>query len=374
LILRVVPASDRSVASIWQEIERRLGNEGLTCSWAWTGTWLKHYGDAIPHTFVVAESDGPRGIALVTHGIGKRRGPFPVRTLHIGTAGEPDAETVRVQYNRLLVSDTDRPDFLSGLVELLAESGIAFDELRLDGFPESEIAPLVRQSDAFVLDRRTCHVADLIAVRQKGLQFKDAVRGDMGKKLRRSVRRIEEELGPIQVEWAESLEQARTTFAEMVALHEARWRADGKPGAFASPRFAGFHRDLIQELFPQGKILLARVRAGDVTIGCDYSFIERNRVLGYQWGVARLDDERLSPGVATGAAMLQAALERGLDEYDWLSGDTFYKRQLSTTTRELIWARSSRGARIQMIYKLHEASRLARQFGARRAQSAVSSA
>src|SRR5215213_9791946 len=75
----------------------------------------------------------------------------------------------------------------------------------------------------------------------------------------------------------------------------------------------GFNRDLVASLFPAGKILLARARAGDVTLGCDYSFIERNRVLGYQWGIAKLEDSRPSPGLVTGVVM-QEALERGIGE------------------------------------------------------------
>ena len=41
---------------------------------------------------------------------------------------------------------------------------------------------------------------------------------------------------------------------------------------------------------------------------------------------------------------MQSCYERGLTEYDFLAGDSIYKRQLSTATRELVWARWRRPA------------------------------
>jgi hypothetical protein len=105
--VRMVASNERAqIATIWQEVERRVGTGGLTSSWAWTETWLRHYGDLVPHRFVVADRGAPCAIALVTEGVGRFRGPFPIRTVHLGTAGEPDGETVRVEYNRLLVAST----------------------------------------------------------------------------------------------------------------------------------------------------------------------------------------------------------------------------------------------------------------------------
>jgi hypothetical protein len=358
--VRMVPATERAtIGRSWQEIERRVGSAGLSCSWAWTAAWLRHYGDLVPHRFVVGERDGPCAIALVVEGVGQTRGPIPVRTVHLGTAGEPDAETVRVEYNRLLVAPGDRRDFLRGLLDTIVASDLRWDELRFDGFPFEEIGPLIDLDPSFIADTRVCHVADLAAVRRGSGDVLCALRRHTAAKIRRTIRRLEEQHGPLRVEWAETREQAEQIFAEMLVLHRARWESTGRTGTFASPRFAGFHRDLVASLFSAGAILLARVSAGNCTIGCDYGFVEHNRVLSYQWGVRRFEDRRLSPGLVTGAAVMQAALERGLDEYDWLAGDVLYKRELATTTRELVWARTARGPRIRVIAELTRAKRLA---------------
>jgi CelD/BcsL family acetyltransferase involved in cellulose biosynthesis len=222
-----------------------------------------------------------------------------------------------------------------------------------------EAEPLIGLDPSFVAEEQVCHVADLRSVRQSGGTVLGALSSSTAAKIRRSMRRLEEAYGPIRVEWADSRAQAENIFEEMMALHLARWEAAGQTGTFASPRFAGFHRDIVDRLFPAGGIGLARVSAGDCTIGCDYGFIEHNRVLAYQWGVNQFEDRRLSPGLVTGAVVMQAAMERGLDEYDWLAGDVLYKRQLATTTRQLVWASAARGARIHFIYELARAKRLA---------------
>jgi CelD/BcsL family acetyltransferase involved in cellulose biosynthesis len=372
LRMRMLPATDAAmVGPLWEEIERRVGTGGLTCSWAWTETWLRHYGDLVPHRFVVGERNGPCAIALVTEGVGQYRGPFPVRTVHLGTAGEPDSDTIRVEYNRLLVAPRDRAAFADGILRLIEASDLRWDELQLDGFPWDEIEPLVEPSPSFTTNTQICYVADLRQVRSTGGAVLGALRSHTAAKIRRTIRRLEAEHGPLRVEVAETQADAERIFEEMRGLHRARWEAAGKPGSFASPRFAGFHRDLVALLFDQGGIILGRVSAGDCTVGCDYGFVERNRVLSYQWGLRRFEDKRLSPGLVTGAAMMQAALERGLDEYDWLAGDVLYKRELSTTSRELIWASARRGTRIQAIYKLARAKRRVQEFRPLRAVAAA---
>src|SRR4051812_24571765 len=97
LVVDVLSADQRALAAkTWRALEASI-EVGVADSWDWIETWLDHYGDMSRHRFAIGHGpDGPCGIALLVEGVDQRRGPLPVRTLHIGTAGEPDAETVRV--------------------------------------------------------------------------------------------------------------------------------------------------------------------------------------------------------------------------------------------------------------------------------------
>jgi CelD/BcsL family acetyltransferase involved in cellulose biosynthesis len=361
LVVELLPATARErAATTWRELEAVYG-AGVAESWDWVETWLDHYGDLVPHRFAVGRRAGePRGIALLTDGVDQRRGPIPVRTLHLGTAGEPDLHTVRVEYNRLLVAPADRTAFAAALLAAVRAAGGRYDLFAFDGFAPEDVAPLLQAEPRFRLSRRVSHVADLRAIRNDGGKVLTALRGSTAYKIRRSRRHLEEAYGPLRLEWAETLDHAEAIFTEMTGLHVARWERAGQPPKFASPRFHAFHRALVRRLFPRGGILLARISAGDVTVGCDYSLVEHGRVLAYNWGLRHFEDTLISPGLVTGAMVMQEALERGLNEYDWLAGDVLYKRQLSTTTRELVWADLPHGPRGHLIEQLMRARRYAR--------------
>ena len=61
LNLQVLAGSSRAEAmSIWRQLEVDLQSPRLTCSSIWTDTWLNHFGNQIPHQFIV----GYRRLAL----------------------------------------------------------------------------------------------------------------------------------------------------------------------------------------------------------------------------------------------------------------------------------------------------------------------
>jgi CelD/BcsL family acetyltransferase involved in cellulose biosynthesis len=340
LAVRVLAASERRAAQgIWEQLEARVApSAGLACGWRWTSTWLDHFGDVVPHRFLVAERQGtPVGAVLLTEGVGRRRGPFPVRTLHLGTAGEPHGEGVYVEYNRLLVDARDRAPFARAVIAAVHRQP-RWDELRLDGFAPEDAEALRVAEPRLRPTRLPCPVMDLDAVRADGGTVLDHLRGSVRWRIRRSMRA----LGPVDVEWASDPGTALEIFAELVALHQARWAAAGSPGAFASARVVAFHRDLIPAMLERDEVVLFRARAAGRTIGCLYGHVEDGRLLSYQSGFARFEDNRIKPGLAVHALCMEACLERGLSEYDLLAEADRYKQELASAERELVWAYAPR--------------------------------
>ena len=335
VLVRIVPGTERStIGAQWRALEARVGNTGLTCSWDWTETWLEAYGAVAPHAFAVgepAEGGPPCGLALLVRGTGCS-GPLRIRRLHVGPAGEPRPGGANVEYNRLLVAEGARAAYARALVEaVLRDPG--WDELMLDGFALDEAQPLLEALPAFEPDVRPspCRALDggeVLAALPSGA--------------RRRVRRSLKGFGAVETEWAESLAAAREILDELADLHERRWREAGEQGAFATERFKAFHYALVARLLPQGRIMLFRARGPGATIGCVYGFVERERVLFYQSGLAAFDDNKLRPGLATHALCMQAAADRGLVAYDFLPGESRYKRELASGEERLVWARARR--------------------------------
>ena len=324
-------------AGIWRALD---AGEAISATWDWNGTWLEHYGDVVPHRFAVGEVSGdPCGIALVTEAVGRRRGPFRVRSVHLGTTGEPPGESVFVCPNNLLVDAKHRAAFASALVEALrAERG--WHELVLDRFVADDARVLARDAPSLELEELTCRVMDLRSAEDNDGSVMAALKSRTRSKIRRSLRG----LGAVETEWAQTSGEALEVLDDLIELHQRRWRRVGEPGAFASPRVVAFHRDLVPKLLARDAVVLFRVRAAGGTVGCRYAFVEGGRVLGYQSGLASYEDNRISPGFVTHVACMQAAFERGMSEYDFQVGDSAFKRELSTTAGTLIGAVQRRPA------------------------------
>ena len=325
--VRVLADTERAEArAIWTELEAAHGAPSLTCSWAWTGTWLEHYGDVVPHRFLVGEG----GIALVTEG--PRRSLRP-RTLHLGTAGEPAGEGVFVERNRLLVAEAERTAFAAALVDhLLAERG--WDVLALDGMHLEDADALLAGRSGVTREPDDCPIADL----RDGEDVLDALSSSRRQRIRRTLRAF----GELESDWAQTAVEAEAILDDLIALHQQRWTEAGESGAFASERFTAFHRALVARLVPERRAALLRVRRGEEVVGCLYGLIDGERLLFYQGGLRRYEDNKLKAGVAAHATFMRACCERGLAVYDFLAPVTRYKEELSTRTEPLVWARLER--------------------------------
>jgi len=335
--IRMIPSDQRAEAErLWRSVEARIPSVPLACSWDWTVTWLRHYGHAVPHRFAVAEAGGrERGVTLLTEEE-RRRGPFRLRKVHIGTAGEPPGEGVYVERNGILADPGDRDAVAGALLETLRREG-SWDELELNGFRPEHADPFLEAEPRLVARDAASPCLDV----RGGSGGVDALLALLRPSLRKRIRSNLRALGPIESEWAESPAQALDIFAELCALHQADWEGRGQQGVFASPRFTDFHRDLIARLAPDS-VILFRARAESGTIGCLYSLVDGEDVLSYQAGIARADDNRLSHGLVTHVLCMAACADHGFHLYDLLAGEAPYKRRLTTTEGTLVWARARR--------------------------------
>ena len=332
--LRVQVLHDRAaVEPIWHALEQQYGAGSLSCSWIWTSTWLDAFGDEIEHWFVVAEAGAsPVGIALLTRGQAQKRGPLPIRTIHVGTAGEAPGEGIWIEYNRILVRPDARQAFLSALVRAPGVRAGGADALQLDGFAPEELVglPAARGTRTF----RTCFTFALDA----GGDPMDSFDRETRRKLRNGIKRFTETFGALAVEWIEETGRAEKVLAELITLHQQRWTNAGKPGAFASARFRAFHDQLIRKLIGEQQVVLARVTAGNQLVGNFYGLVERGVIFHYQWGLSAFSDNKLAPGFVTGFMVIDEARKRRFTELNWLAGESRYKKDLSNSVRNLIWA------------------------------------
>ena len=318
------------VAALWRDLES-VSDCGLAASWDWTETWLNVYGDVVPHRYAVCTRDGaPCAIALLTRSIRRKPGIPAIRVLHLGTAGEPSGG-VYVEWNRLLSIPTARSDASAALLHALEEDR-SWDELALDGFDPAHAKPFLGASRTIVWSRPS-PFTDL-----NGLSSDSDLLDRLGSGPRRRLRQSLKAFGDLHCEWATGTEHALDILDELARLHAQGWARRGQAGAFSEQQFAVFHRELVKRLMPAGRTILFRVRSSSGTVGCLYSLLDGKRVLFYQSGFGQFQDNRLRPGMVSHLLCMRACADRGLEEYDFLVGEARYKDELSTGSRDQIWA------------------------------------
>lgn len=331
--LRIVDASPHWLQE-WRSLDQRLGSPHLSCSYDWTVTWLRHYGDLVPHHIAVSSRGMDiLGMCLLTEGVGQHDGPFAVKTLHVGTAGEPDQESVCVEYNQLLTADEHQPAFARQLMAAVAEHE-SCECFVLDGMSSDHANAFIALKAPSDVRQVTCHYCDLDAIRNSAPDPCQLFGVSTRSNLRRSLR----ELGRVELDWADQTDVALNYYDEMIGYHRQRWNASGKPGVFSSSRFTAFHRDLITTLVPQGRALMVRARQESRILGILYILIENNRLLYYQAGLPE-HQSKLSLGNVTQYLTMLEAARRGYAAFDFMAGDAQYKRVLSTHHNTLFWAR-----------------------------------
>ena len=365
----VLPARERDTAlALWRRLEHRWVESQraanlrtptpvpLMASSFWMRLWLDHYGADIPHEFVVLDGPaGPGGIALLTRGRGRKIGPFPIVTRHLGTAGERPGESVCVEYNRLLVLPEFRQTFAEQLVTHVLHDK-SWESLCMDGFEEAELAGIQQDLPGFELRRRPSPYYDLRATRERGCDLLDP----LGRSTRQNVRRLLRKYGELELQWAEQPSEAEDILGELIELHQARWKAVGQPGAFHSRRFRAFQESLVAAAFErpaaERPVVLFRVRHAGATVGCLLLLNDGGRLLDYLSGFADFE-EQPSPGIVTHVQCLGEALRRGFDAYDFLVGEKRHKDNLSTNVNTLVWAvwsrRTVKGRVIDMVRNVY---------------------
>tara|TARA_R110002095_G_scaffold214089_1_gene205586 strand:+ start:1529 stop:2710 length:1182 start_codon:yes stop_codon:yes gene_type:complete len=322
---------------LWKTLEARFEDVPLMCSHIWTSTWIDHYQDLIPYSFAVASKGSvPCGICLLTEGVDQYDGPLSLKTRHLGTAGEPTSDSVCVEYNALLVQPVDQRTFIAALLDMLSQNP-EWDSLLFDGFACEELESWELSEQDTSLRKVESHYFDLKQIRD---EKRDVISG-FGYSTRKNLRKNMKSYGNLTTEWAESIEQAESIFADLVSLHQTRWQKEGLPGSYASNRFTNFHKTLIQKLIPTGQMGLFRVKIEGQVIGCVQVLIDRNRVLCYQGGSAEYQG-KLSPGVIADYLCIEECFKRGFDAYDFLAGNSHHKQKMSTHHTYLTWAQMRR--------------------------------
>ncbi len=321
------------LGAAWRSLEQRA-TASFFQSWRWVGTWLATLPAEIEPLCLRARAGGETvGLALLTPRRVCRHGMIASRQLHLNATGRGELDRLTIEYNGFLLDGRLAAEVERALLaHLLASRGL-WDELVLDGVAPTIMAALEGMDGAVALRQRSiCPYVDLAL--PEGL---DGLAG-VGANTRHQIRRMHRLCGGAALETPGNVTEGLGFLAELAELHQAQWRARGQAGAFATDFLKEFHHRLVTDALPAGEVQLLRVRAGNGgVIGYLYNFVHRDRVYAYQSGFPRHADNRMKPGLLSHHLAIRMNRANGSRFYDFLAGDSRYKRSLSTGGNELIW-------------------------------------
>lgn len=318
------------LASLWLDLETRA-DRSFFLSWSWIGTWLAMI-DCRPELLIARQDGEIVGLALLHARLKTRHRVLPVWTLFLNQTGDEDQDVVTIEYNDILADrryqESVREACLRCLVDHGAVGGRAVGEIVLGGV-SGALRDNIENLGRPVHERAAAGSAfiDLKTLRSVDMPFLDMLRASTARCIRRSMT-LYRERGALELKAAESVDEALAFFDQCGALHQARWTARGRPGAFSYPFYVAFHRRLIETALPEGSVELIRVSVAGEAIGYLYNFLDRGRVSYYFSGFRFEDDNRLKPGLVCHALCIERHRERGMDVYDFMAGDQRYKLEL----------------------------------------------
>ena len=151
------------------------------------------------------------------------------------------------------------------------------------------------------------------------------------KMLREAMRSLEQAHSvEFQVCTAETLEDRLSKFFD---LHQRRWQSVNVSGVFHDPATRHFYRDIAAQFLKKKWLHFSCLTADDEIVSAKYGFVYNRKV--YSATAARdIRYSKYSVGHLHYIFLIKAAIENGLQEFDFLKGDEPYKFYWTKSARK----------------------------------------
>lgn len=330
------------VKNIWLTLQNKSHHSYFT-SWEWMSTWINSLPKSTNVHFIVGYQEDKPIIAFFAGQIKrKKHGFLPTKVMSLNTTGNPYFDELTIEYNSIPFDPTTSfdKDSLFNYIKALE-----WDEFSLQGISHEFISNfdfLESSSRHFnlVTDKISiCHFVELQKIRDAGMDYLQLLSSNKRSQIRRSIKQYETD-GKIQIRQATNVENALSMLEELASLHQKAWQERGEAGSFSNEYFHQFHKSLIQNRFNNGEIQILHIFNEKMTIGYLYNFVYMGKILFYQSGFNYSNGNNYRPGLVSHYfAIMHNANQQAMILYDFLAGDSEYKKSLATNSTQIYWLR-----------------------------------
>lgn len=330
------------IQPLWVELEG-ASDSSIFQSWPWTRSWISALPDSVQlYLLTIRHQDKLIGLGIFGKTVQVRHGLIRSRMLCLSETGLPEFDGLTVEHNNLLLRRGWETPAWEAALNALADWDKDWNEIRVSGMSSlatlNTLQSLARSHNliAQVELSKPFFWVDLDALRTDQRDYLSALSSNTRQQVRKSLR-LYADSGEIKLSIAQSPEQGLVYFEELRELHQRYWVVKGQPGAFASEFANRFHRLLIGSGIPSGHVQLVKLTSGEQTIGILYNLVQADKVCNYQAGLVYDDNPKRKPGLVCHVMAVEMNLARGAHSYDFLMGDSQYKRSLATRQDNMHW-------------------------------------
>ena len=340
-----------AMTGAWRDLLDRSAWSEPTLTPLWILTWWRVFGDTEGRRLrVLAFLDEGRlvGLAPLQTRRAFERRVLPFQRLELLASGEAQEDEICSDYLGLLAERGREAEVAAAFAAaLLGDEVGAWDELCL--LAMSADLPMLRL------------LADALRARGATVAVDDSLRAGMCRYIPlpatwdtylkqldkyqrygilRALRDLEAWTGPggYELHRASTPGELEEGKRVLVRLHEELWLGRGQRGCFASERFLRFHEAVMPDLLrnTDGTLDLLWLTARGEPIAALYNIVYAGKTYVYQSGRKEDVPRGIRPGIAVHALAIRRAIELGQHEYDFLSGESLYKKQLSRAVHPLV--------------------------------------
>lgn len=344
----------------WDALVERSASATVFLTWEWLRPWWRHFAREGDELAVLAAREGDRLVGLAplyrsrvaaSHRFGSLR--------RLGVIGDRSGDS---EYLDFAIEPGREAEVLPAFLDAIEGDARGWDLLHFHLMPAASpnLGPLRRLAAGrgWLVESKS---APCLAIRLPSDwgQYLASLQPRFRGKLRSLERRLTAE-GGAAFELCEGAAALPERLESLFSLHQRRWRAAGKPGAFADPARRGFYREMGEAFLRRGWLRFWSLRLAGRFVAHEFSFEHLGRVYFLQQGFdIACSDQNV--GTALKAHVIRRSIEGGARAYDFLAGAAPYKQRWGAAASEcvrLTFGRPAARARLHLgLLRLAERAR-----------------
>jgi len=314
----------------WLLLQEKL-NLPFFMTWSWISCWIRTYE---PSLIIVSAIYEGETVAIGLFGCSeeKRHGFIKSRRYHLHQTGKQLLDQIWIEYNDFICHPDHQKYAVLACLSKLIYNEQQCDEIVISMMEKTRATAITKNFENARLENITpAYLTNLSALNNTGNNYISTLSSNTRYQIRKSTRLYESEHGPLNLDFAQTVDQAVDYFHQAGIFHKKRWHDSG----FYNQRFISFHEALIRKNFGRNQIDLVKVKAGSTILAILYYHKTLKNIYFYLQGINYNENKRLKPGLVAHTLLTEHYATQEMEIYDYMGGFSQYKVQLSNEVTEL---------------------------------------